>query len=55
MTGRLIPALGRFRREEKGQMMIEFALVIPLIVGDAPPVEIATSLCVSRLFFSVSR
>ncbi len=36
MTCRMIPsrltaALGRFRREEKGQMIVEFALVIPLI------------------------
>lgn len=31
MTRRLKTLLTRFRREEKGQMLIEFALVIPLV------------------------
>ncbi|MEP4197673.1 MAG: TadE/TadG family type IV pilus assembly protein [Aliishimia sp.] len=31
MIRKLTSALGRFRREENGQMVVEFALVIPLI------------------------
>lgn len=31
MSARLMAGLARFRRDERGQMMIEFALVIPLV------------------------